>query len=419
VAATTLEVDAATGRAPADRGSIFWPTVIQADLTTPQDPGAATQVFHWTEILDSGIVKEIVSSWSPAGAFSPRAEVGTWTCSGDCATGDYQYGAFIETVDDCSHRFLVPWGVQQASGAIETHGSLVLTSTDGVPPVLKPAPEDAVVECDAVPVQRDLGASDACDPEPTLTREEQRTDGACEDAYTLTRTWTATDNVGLVSTESQTLTVRDASAPQLDAVPPDATFECDAVPQIADLAASDACDPDPAVTVREDRTDGACSADYTLHRAWTATDRCGNAAEATQTVTVGDTTAPDVVPGTGDLYCVWPPNHQYVCFGRDQFEPEIADNCADAVTWRFAGCVSDQPQDATGDGSTDADCLIGAGGESVCVRAERDGSIKAGRRYALLIAATDECGNTSAPVTIGTILVPHSKSSARGCIGAR
>ena len=41
------------------------------------------------------------------------------------------------------------------------------------------------------------------------------------------------------------------------------------------------------------------------------------------------------------------------------------------------------------------------------MRGERDARDKDGRRYAIRIEATDDCGNTGAPVQVGSIHVPH------------
>jgi gliding motility-associated-like protein len=75
--------------------------------------------------------------------------------------------------------------------------------------------------------------------------------------------------------------------------------ECDSVPTIDTLTASDSCS-DATVTVDEVRTDGSCISDYTLVRTWTATDACGNSISHSQTITVQDTTAPtfnETLPG--------------------------------------------------------------------------------------------------------------------------
>jgi len=38
---------------------------------------------------------------------------------------------------------------------------------------------------------------------PSISYNQTRTDGACPDSYTLTRTWTATDNCGNSSSKSR------------------------------------------------------------------------------------------------------------------------------------------------------------------------------------------------------------------------
>ena len=58
-----------------------------------------------------------------------------------------------------------------------------------------------------------------------------------------------------------------------------------------DASATDNCG-EVTIDVVETTTDGACAGDYTITRAFTATDDCGNATSATQTITIIDTTAP-------------------------------------------------------------------------------------------------------------------------------
>ena len=45
------------------------------------------------------------------------------------------------------------------------------------------------------------------------------TSGACPGNYSVTRTWTATDDCGNFSTASQTITVQDTTAPVIAALP--------------------------------------------------------------------------------------------------------------------------------------------------------------------------------------------------------
>jgi len=148
----------------------------------------------------------------------------------------------------------------------------------------------------------------------------------------------------------------------------------------------------------------------------------------TTTVTIQDTTPPEVEPGSDDLACLWPPNHWYVCFTPDDLDPVVSDACCEPVSWRFAGCRSDQPDEApdpdrpgwNGDGNTTRDCLVLHDGGLLCARSERAGtgpSAQEGRRYQVSITASDECGNQGGAVPIGFIHVPHDQSPReRGCL---
>ncbi|MCQ0113155.1 hypothetical protein, partial [Zhouia amylolytica] len=70
----------------------------------------------------------------------------------------------------------------------------------------------------------------------SVTYNEVRTDGACPNAYTLTRTWIATDECGNNTEHIQTITVQDTTAPVAPAAPVDVTVECtDEIPAMVDL----------------------------------------------------------------------------------------------------------------------------------------------------------------------------------------
>jgi len=138
--------------------------------------------------------------------------------------------------------------------------------------------------------------------------------------------------------------------------------------------------------------------------------------------TVVDLIPPEVVASDEDLYCLWPPEHLYACFEHDDFAPVVLDNCAQPPAWLFDACTSDQPEDApddgdpNGDGNTVDDCVIGAGSDDVCARAERAGQDPEGRRYTLDAVATDQCGNVSPATPFGNIYVPRDQNPALVCI---
>ena len=60
-----------------------------------------------------------------------------------------------------------------------------------------------------------------------------------------------------------------------------------------EATATDNCG-EVVITVEEVTTAGACAGDYVITRTFTATDDCGNATSATQTITIIDTTAPEL-----------------------------------------------------------------------------------------------------------------------------
>ena len=133
-------------------------------------------------------------------------------------------------------------------------------------------------------------------------------------------------------------------------------------------------------------------------------------------VEVVDTIPPFVEGGDDDLYCLWPPNHQYVCFVGDDFDDRITDNCDPDPSWEFVSCTSDQPDNANGDGNTVDDCTLPADQE-VCARAERIGGDPAGRRYDLEVEARDACSNPTPTTALGSLYVPHDQSPNLECVG--
>ncbi len=107
-------------------------------------------------------------------------------------------------------------------------------------------------------------ATDACDDDPSLTFEDERTDGDCPQEYSVTRTWTATDACGNTSTATQTINVIDITPPVISGVGPDGTIECPDEPQFSSPSATDACDDDPSLTFEDERTDGDCPQEYSV-----------------------------------------------------------------------------------------------------------------------------------------------------------
>ena len=83
----------------------------------------------------------------------------------------------------------------------------VITVQDVTAPVLAGVPTDVTVDCDAIPGPAVPTVTDNCDTDIEITFDETIIAGACLDSYTITRTWTATDNCGNLDEQTRVITV--------------------------------------------------------------------------------------------------------------------------------------------------------------------------------------------------------------------
>jgi hypothetical protein len=299
----------------------------------------------------------------------------------------------VRTEGDCPNNYTLTrtWTATDECGNSTSHVQTI-TVQDTTAPVFvgEVLPQEITVDCEAVPEAYNLSASDNCSTSEVITIDfnEVRTDGDCPNSYTLTRTWTATDECGNTTTHVQTITVQDTTAPVFDGevLPQDITVDCDAIPEAYNLSVSDNCSSSSewiTIDFTEVRTDGDCPNNYTLVRTWTATDECGNSTSHVQTITVQDTAAPvfdgEVLPQDITVDCDAVP---------EAYNLSASDNCSsssEGITIDF------------NEVRTDGDCP---------------------NNYTLTRTwtATDECGNTTshvqtitvqdttAPVFIGEVL---------------
>jgi hypothetical protein len=158
-------------------------------------------------------------------------------------------------------------------------------------------PADLVLECFSNTSTDSTGvatATDNCDAQPFITYSETTEPGACSYAFTITRTWSAEDDCGNVSTCVQTIIVQDIVPPEISCAA-DITVDCAIADEFDFFGlefAFDDCDPEPFVTHSDVITPGACVNSYLITRTWTAEDACGNASSCVMTISVEDTRAP-------------------------------------------------------------------------------------------------------------------------------
>jgi hypothetical protein len=197
---------------------------------------------------------------------------------------------------------------------------------DNTPPNFTSAPPNLTVQCNSVPPPATLAATDNCGAPVTVSYNGQTTTpGPCTDAYTITRTWTATDNCNNTKTISQTISVVDTQKPNFTSAPPNLTVQCNAIPPVATPTATDNCDPVVAITYNGQTTSpGSCPNQYTITRIWTAADNCNNTRTVSQRISVIDTQKP--------FFTSVPPNLSIAC--TDPMPPlgtpTASDHCGSA-----------------------------------------------------------------------------------------
>ena len=266
-----------------------------------------------------------------------------------------------------SYSLLRTWRAADNCGN-ESLGDQIITVQDVSNPTFASIPANITVSCESIPAADNPVAADNCDPAVVIAYEGQtRTNGACTEAYTLLRTWRATDFCGNSATATQLITVLDLTPPTFTDVPANATVSCDAIPVVGVAVASDNCAANVTITFNSEmRTNGSCPNSYLLTRTWTAEDNCGNTQTASQVLTVTDITSP--------VFLTTPANLTVSCDALPTIgTPTASDNCSANVTIQY---VSEAREDGT--------CL-----DSYLLR----------RRW----VATDECGNTATTEQIVTV----------------
>ena len=220
------------------------------------------------------------------------------------------------------------WTVSDNCGNVTT-GVQTITVVDTVAPVLT-VPTDVTIECTEDTSPANTGQATATDDcaTPSISYSDVET-AACGNTKTIIRTWTATDACGNTTSADQTITTEDTTPPTFS-VPANLTLECDQ--DVNDLVItgnvtdeSDNCSSNLEATFTDTIVDGACAGSFTINRAWSLSDDCGNTTALVQTISVQDTTAPtfnESLPADITVEC------------EDLLDAEnltATDNCGDAT----------------------------------------------------------------------------------------
>jgi hypothetical protein len=135
----------------------------------------------------------------------------------NCDTPAIQTASFVEqTVAGASeheYQLVRTWSAVDQEGLQSTHIQTI-TVTDTTAPTLLYTPDNQSFACESIPTERSNYARDNCDETVTVVETATTAAGSCEDDYTITRSWTATDKAGNTVSHSHEIQIFDTDAPK-------------------------------------------------------------------------------------------------------------------------------------------------------------------------------------------------------------
>ncbi|MGB4839903.1 MAG: gliding motility-associated C-terminal domain-containing protein, partial [Saprospiraceae bacterium] len=227
------------------------------------------------------------------GDISP-AITGMATATDNCQTNVTITFADVNTGNSCNQIISRTWTARDSCGNAASCVQKI-TKTDQIPPVIS-CPTDKVTTCngDISPaITGTATATDNCQTNVTITFADVNSGNSCNQI--ISRTWTARDSCGNVSSCVQKITKTDQIAPVISC-PTDKVTTCngDISPAITGMAtATDNCQTNVTITFADVNSGNSCN--QIISRTWTARDSCGNVSSCVQKITKTDTDPPVIV----------------------------------------------------------------------------------------------------------------------------
>ncbi len=274
----------------------FEPVILEEQITISWDPNAPMLI---------GLPDNLELSCSSTEV--PDAPIVTAT---DIEDGDLGEIGYREDIIESTCGLLIKrtWGVTDACGNGTTAVRTIFYDDKEAPQFT--VPEDLIIECgDEVPDAPEIEVTDNCSDFEIEMKEETIFINECE--FDIIRTWTVKDACGNSSTKTQTISIRDNTAPTITMVNPAMAnlqngdemvmFGCNTQPQVAmaDIAVNDNCcvvGVDDRITMGDKLLASNVCGLYGYYRKWECwyevTDLAGNMSRFAFNVLQYDTTAP-------------------------------------------------------------------------------------------------------------------------------
>lgn len=218
------------------------------------------------------------------------AALGSASVTGGCGNATVISSTDVVQNSGCSRAQTRTFTATDSCGNIATASRTVTWTEDITPPVITTTGNDTPLGCNptSAAIEAALGiatASDDCGS-VTLTSLDGPVTGGC--VHSQTRTFTATDTCGNITTASRTVTwSSNTTPPAITVTAGSSIIGCNPTAAAVNAAlgiatASDDCGS-VTITSADGPVAGGCVRSQT--RTWTATDICGNIATASRTVT--------------------------------------------------------------------------------------------------------------------------------------
>lgn len=225
----------------------------------------------------------------------------------------------------CGYQILRTYTAADDCGNESTHVQQI-TFEDSEAPLFVIVPEDMSIACtDEIPEIIMPLAEDECSGAVEVTVNVIMISGNCPSNYTMERVFTASDFCGNESSYTQTITVSDTEAPQFADFLLNVVLPCSESNGVF-VSAFDNCGS-VSVNYTDEFFEDECAGG--LIRTYTASDACGNSAQAIQTIDLEDTEVPQfnaatLPPANVTLSCSEIPS-------PDSYVIEFTDDCSNVT----------------------------------------------------------------------------------------